>query len=75
MGASATGTRAAVLQRLQEQNTVNLIGHFGFTYTLKKRFPYLKIDDSLAYMVEDILERDGFSLTRSIMIQDPGKIF
>ena len=65
----------AVFRRLEQANLLHLNAKFNFKFNEKKKFPYLKVSDEVAFSVADILEEEGYSLTSSIYYSCPGEMF
>ena len=62
-----------IMQRRKYNHSLELTGYFNFTLTTKKKFPFVKIDDRLVLLLQDIIEAQGFRLTISFLHQRPGK--
>ena len=63
-----------MMDRLREANLTMVSGWFDFTFNEKKKYPYIKVTDRMAYTLEDILWEEGYSLRRSVRYSNPGKV-
>ena len=63
-----------MMDRLRETNLTMVSGWFDFTFNERKRYPFLKVTDQIAYTVEDILWEEGYSLSNSVRYCNPGKV-
>ena len=63
-----------MMDRLKAANLTTVYGCFDFTFNDKKKYPYLKVTDKIAYTVEDILWEEGYNLSSSVRYSNPGKV-